>query len=58
MVYRITQQGTLGTATITDETTGAFQYVAGATTGQDTFKFKVNDGFADSNEATVSVTVN
>lgn len=47
-----------GTVTITNPVTGAFTYTANATaTGADTFTFKVNDGLADSNVATVSVAI-
>ncbi len=47
-----------GTATVT-ASTGAYSYTStGGYTGSDAFTWKVNDGVADSNIATVSVTVN
>ncbi len=48
-----------GTATITNAATGAYSYTSTAGyTGSDSFTWKVNDGVADSNTATVNVTVN
>ncbi len=48
-----------GTATITNPATGAYTYTSAAGyRGSDAFTWKVNDGVADSNTATVNVTVN
>jgi len=56
--FRITQDGTLGTATITDPGKGVFTYVPKTGVfGSDSFKFKANDGTSDSNEAVVSITI-
>ena len=58
LVFSIVNQSTLGTASITDATTGIFTYNPNAnSTGTDNFSFKVNDGSADSNIATVTVTI-
>ena len=47
-----------GTTTLTNAATGAYTYTStGGYTGTDAFTWKVNDGVADSNTATVSVTV-
>jgi hypothetical protein len=44
--------------TLTDESTGAFTYVAPVGyTGTESFTFRASDGMADSNTATVSVQV-
>jgi len=59
LTYRIVTNGSKGTATITDTATGAFTYTPNADAfGGDAFTFAVNDGVADSNTATVSVTIN
>jgi VCBS repeat-containing protein len=59
LVYSIVRNGIIGTVTLTNPATGAFNYVPAANAnGTDSFTFKVNDGTVDSNEATVSVTVN
>lgn len=56
--FRITQDGTLGSATITDAAKGVFTYVPNpGVSGTDTFIFKVNDGTFDSNPAVVSIVV-
>ncbi len=58
LVYTIVTNGTNGSVTLTNSTTGTYRYVPNAgATGADTFTFKVNDGNSDSNVATVSVTV-
>jgi Bacterial Ig domain len=58
LTFSIVASGTLGTATITDAATGAFNYVPDPDAhGTDTFTFKVSDGVFDSNIATVSVTI-
>ena len=59
LTYSIVGNGTLGTATITDTATGAYTYTPNQDEGgSDRFSFKVNDGAEDSNEATVTVTIN
>ncbi|MBF0174939.1 MAG: tandem-95 repeat protein, partial [Magnetococcales bacterium] len=56
LAYRISTQGTKGTVTITDATTGAYTYVPNpGAYGTDTFSFVVNDGIADSEAVTVTV---
>ena len=58
LTYALVSNGTKGTATITNTATGAYTYAAaGGSTGTDTFSFKVNDGSADSNVATVTMTI-
>ena len=58
LTFQVVKNGTLGTATITDAARGVVTYVPNpGVYGSDTFTFKVNDGTLDSNEATVSVTV-
>ena len=48
-----------GTVTITNAATGAYTYTPDANfNGIDTFTFKANDGTLDSNNATITVTVN
>ena len=57
--FSLVANGTLGSAVITDATTGAFTYLPNVgATGSDSFTFKVNDGRVDSNTATVNVTIN
>ena len=58
LTYTIINNGTMGSAVVTNPSTGAFVYTPAAnTTGTDTFTFKVNDGIFDSNLATVIVTI-
>jgi hypothetical protein len=58
LAYSIVSSGTKGTATLTNASTGAYQYVANAgASGTDTFTFKANDGYSNSNTATVTVTI-
>jgi hypothetical protein len=57
LTYTIVAAPSMGTATITDASTGAFTYTAPNQSGNDSFTFKVSDGKVDSNTATVSVTV-
>jgi hypothetical protein len=58
LTFNLVSTGSLGTATLTDATTGAYTYTPDPnTTGTDTFSFMVNDGMADSNVATVTVTI-
>lgn len=56
LLFTLTGNGTLGTATITNAATGAFSYQPKAgSLGTDSFTFKVNNGSYDSNVATVTV---
>ena len=58
LTYSIISDVSKGTVNITDVITGAFIY--SPTTGEsgtDTFTFSVNDGFVDSNIATITVTL-
>jgi hypothetical protein len=58
LTYRVVTNGSLGTAKITNASTGAFTYTPNAqATGTDTFTFSVSDGKAESNAATVMVTI-
>ncbi|MBF0367885.1 MAG: S-layer homology domain-containing protein [Magnetococcales bacterium] len=58
LTYSIVSQGNLGTAAITDDSSGAFTYTPNTdASGSDSFTFKVNDGTEDSNTATVTVTI-
>ena len=58
LTYSLVSNGTLGMAVITDANTGAFTYTPNAgVTGTDSFTFVANDGMADSNIATVTVTI-
>jgi subtilisin family serine protease/subtilisin-like proprotein convertase family protein len=56
VAYSIVSNGSLGTATITDSSTGAFSYSTTSTvSGNDTFTYKVNDGYVDSTASTISL---
>ncbi len=58
LTYSIVTDGTKGTAVITNAATGAYTYTANVgSSGTDTFTFKANDGFVDSNVATITVTI-
>ena len=58
LTFSIVANGSKGTATISNTTTGRFGYVPKANAnGTDTFTFKANDGMADSNVATVTVSI-
>ena len=58
LTYSITSNPTHGTVTIINDKTGAFEYVPTAYFyGDDSFKFKVNDGTVDSGEATVTMKI-
>lgn len=58
LTYALVGNASQGTVTITDASTGAYQYVPdAAVTGSDSFTFKANDGRADSNVATISVEI-
>ncbi len=59
LVHSIVANADSGTATITDTANGAFTYTPNPDFfGSDQFTFKANDGTADSNIATITVTVN
>ncbi|MBF0420823.1 MAG: tandem-95 repeat protein, partial [Magnetococcales bacterium] len=58
LTYSIVTNGSKGTATITNATSGSYLYTPNANVnGSDTFTYKVNDGTVDSNTATVTVTI-
>ena len=58
LTYSIIANGSKGTAVVTNPATGAYTYTANAgASGTDTFSFKANDGAADSNVATIAVTI-
>lgn len=58
LTYSIVANGERGTAVITDAADGQFTYTPNANfNGQDSFTFKVNNGSADSNTATMAVTI-
>jgi|GEM_PF-1198367 len=59
LVFSIDTQPKSGTVKITDEAKGEFTYTPKFNaTGADSFKFKANDGKADSNIATVTIMIN
>ncbi|MBF0627379.1 MAG: SUMF1/EgtB/PvdO family nonheme iron enzyme [Magnetococcales bacterium] len=59
LIYRIVSNGTKGTATITNASTGEYRYTPNSgATGSDTFTFKANDGTVDSTAATITVMIN
>ncbi|KPA16706.1 secreted protein containing PKD domain protein, partial [Candidatus Magnetomorum sp. HK-1] len=58
LIYSIQEYATKGTVVITNPVSGAFTYYSNALeVGMDYFTFKVNDGYADSNTASVMVTI-
>lgn len=58
LLFSLTSNGTLGTATITNSATGAFSYQPKiGSLGTDSFTFKVNNGSLDSKVATVTVQI-
>lgn len=58
LTYTLVSDGSLGSVVITGSTTGAFIYSPlPEASGSDSFTFKVNDGQADSNIATVTVEI-
>ncbi|HHH43555.1 MAG TPA: tandem-95 repeat protein, partial [Gammaproteobacteria bacterium] len=58
LTFSIVNNGSLGTAVITNTATGTYTYTPNpGVSGADTFTFKANDGSDDSNIATVSVQV-
>jgi len=59
LTYSIVSNPSNGTVSITNTATGAYTYTPTASyTGSDSFTFKANDGTADSNTATITITVN
>ena len=58
LTYSIVDNGSKGTAAVTNTSTGAFTYTPEpGETGADSFTFVANDGLLDSNLATVNVTI-
>ncbi len=58
LTYTLVANGEQGSAQITDAASGQFTYTPNANfNGQDAFTFKVNNGSADSNTATIAVTI-
>ena len=58
LAYSIVADGLKGAAVVDDAATGAYTYTpTPGESGIDTFTFKANDGAADSNEATITVTI-
>jgi VCBS repeat-containing protein len=58
LTYSIVTNGCKGVAMITNASTGAFTYYPNPNAnGSDSFTFKVNDGFIDSNVATFTITI-
>ena len=58
LTFSIVSQASMGTASITNTSTGAFTYTPNLDeSGTDSFTFKANDGTTDSNTATITVTV-
>ena len=58
--FSITQNTTKGTLTLNDSSTGSFSYqtISGVKgPSSDTFKYKVNDGYVDSDETTVNISL-
>ncbi len=56
--YEIVDQGTRGTAVVKNNETGEFTYTPNAgASGEDTFTFRVHDGFEYSNTAAVTVNI-
>jgi VCBS repeat-containing protein len=59
LTYQLLVNGTLGTAVITNTATGAYTYTPNLNAnGIDTFTFQAWDGYAWSNIATITVTIN
>lgn len=58
LAYSIITNGTKGTATIIDATSGTFSYVPNThATGADLFTFRISDGMSASNVATVTINI-
>jgi len=56
--FSIVTQGNLGNVVITNSKSGAYTYTPHpAATGSDSFSFKANDGVADSNIASIMITI-
>jgi len=59
LTFSIVTNGALGMAVVTDVATGAYTYTPNTdANGSDSFTFKANDGYDDSNIATIAVTIN
>lgn len=61
MAYAIVTSTSLGTLTLSDAATGAYTYqttVGTTESATDSFTFRVNDGFINSLDATVSIAIN
>jgi len=59
LTYRIASQPTMGSAVITDVTSGSFTYTPDPDkNGTDNFTFVASDGSSDSNSADVTITIN
>lgn len=58
LIYSLVDYPKFGDVIITNAVTGRFIYEAPETTGEDYFSFKVNDGYLDSNTATVFININ
>ncbi len=56
LIYSIVESPSLGVVSVTDTRSGAFDYISSAS-GSDRFSFKANDGKADSNVASVDITI-
>lgn len=58
LTFSLVTNGSKGTVTLTDPSTGTYTYVPHANAnGTDSFTFRARDGVADSNIATVAVTI-
>ncbi len=58
LTYSIVSQPAHGTLSLNDASTGSYTYTANSGySGNDSFTWKVNDGVADSNMATIAITV-
>ncbi len=59
LTFGIASQPAHGSVTLNDKATGAYTYTpTSGYSGKDSFTFKASDGQADSNVATISITVN
>ena len=59
LTYSLTVLPAKGTVEITDAGTGSFRYTPNnGAFGRDVFKYRANDGTANSNEAAVTITIN
>lgn len=58
LAFTIVSNGSKGTASVTNLNSGTFAYTPHIdASGVDTFTFKANDGYVDSNTATITVTI-